>query len=112
MFVVVNVQVSLVNSTMDVISSSTMYIAPPFVAAQSLNFTAFNVRVFDAGMLTYTAPPFPDMHLHEVNVMLDRDSSSSLALVNSNTAPFPLQRVMEVKETSVTEEELVRERSE
>ena len=56
-----------------------------------------NVRVFDAGMLTYTPPPFPDVHLHESNVMLERDTASSLTLVNSNTAPFPLERVMEVK---------------
>ena len=57
MFVVVNVQVSLVNLTVDVVPSSTMYIAPPLVAMQSLNDTESNVRVFDAGILTEMAPP-------------------------------------------------------
>ena len=41
-----------VNINFDVVSSSTMYIAPPLVAVQSANETPFNVRVFEAGILT------------------------------------------------------------
>ena len=86
-----------VKINLDVVSSSIMYIAPPLVAEQSVKEREVNVRFFDAGMLTCTPPPFPDVHLQESNPMLERDTSSSLTLVNSNTAPFPLERVMEVK---------------
>ena len=67
MFVVVNVQVSLVNSTFEVLSLSTIYIAPPLVAMQSVKERVFSVSVFDAGILAYIAPPLPDGHLQEEN---------------------------------------------
>ena len=74
-----------------------MYIAPPLVATQLWKETVLNVRVFDAGMLTYTAPPFPEVHLHESNAKLESVTEVSDTVVNSNTAPFPLNRVIEVK---------------
>ena len=61
------VAVDGVKTNLDVVASSTMYIAPPLVAAQSVNVTDCNVSVFDAGTLAYTAPPFPDSHTQEVN---------------------------------------------
>ena len=52
MFVVVKVEVAGVKRNFDVVSASTMYIAPPLVAAQLVNVTVLNVSVFDAGILT------------------------------------------------------------
>ena len=60
----------------DVLSLRTMYIAPPLAALQLLNEREFNVRVFDAGMLTYIAPPLPCVDSDESNVRLESNSIS------------------------------------
>ena len=79
----------------DVVSSSTMYIAPPLVAVQLLKLTSFNVRVFEAGMVTMIAPPFPDLHSHDVKWIFERVAVSDEMVENANTPPFPPSRVIE-----------------
>ena len=79
----------------DVVSSSRMYIAPPLVAVQLVKETVSNVRVFDAGIDTWIAPPFPVVQSQEVNWRFESVCDEERE-EDSNTAPFPLPHLIEV----------------
>ena len=80
------------------VSPTLIYNAPPFDVAEhdsndreEREYCCPDVRVNES------APPLPCIDEHESNLMLESVTELSDTVVNSNTAPFPLNRVMEVK---------------
>ena len=74
-----------------------MYAAPPFPdeAVHDVNVRSFNVILLCAVIFTHSAPPFPDVDTQEMNWRLESVCDEDV-VVNSNTAPFPLPRVIDL----------------
>ena len=66
---------------------------PPREEEHEANLGELNVKVHPLSTLTYTPPPYPPLAVQCLNVM-DGSVNDEERDVNSNTLPFPLNRVM------------------